>query len=137
MFCISVQFILFYAILFLHLFLTILRKYRQYPKWLERRVHVVAPNKRAFSGPLTMYHDIKKAMQLYALPPYSIFCLFFFPFFLFLLRYFCHSRFLYPKLPYGIDTTNRIFVCNFICYFVLLIYLFINISVLIYCIERT
>eukprot|EP00026_Physarum_polycephalum_P002630 Phypoly_transcript_02638.p1 GENE.Phypoly_transcript_02638~~Phypoly_transcript_02638.p1 ORF type:complete len:903 (+),score=166.28 Phypoly_transcript_02638:306-2711(+) len=36
----------------------------QYPKWLERRVHVVAPNKRAFSGPLTMYHDIKKAMLL-------------------------------------------------------------------------
>jgi len=36
----------------------------QYPKWLERRVHVVAPNKRAFSGPLTMYHSIKKAMQL-------------------------------------------------------------------------
>jgi aspartokinase/homoserine dehydrogenase 1 len=36
----------------------------QYPKWLERRVHVVAPNKRAFSGALNVYHDIKKAMQL-------------------------------------------------------------------------
>eukprot|EP01113_Clastostelium_recurvatum_P042813 TRINITY_DN6979_c0_g1_i2.p1 TRINITY_DN6979_c0_g1~~TRINITY_DN6979_c0_g1_i2.p1 ORF type:complete len:342 (+),score=79.14 TRINITY_DN6979_c0_g1_i2:189-1214(+) len=37
---------------------------RLYPKWLERGVHVVAPNKKAFSGPLQLYHDIKKAMQM-------------------------------------------------------------------------
>jgi len=37
---------------------------KQYPKWLEWGVHVVAPNKRAFSGPLDLYHEIKKAMQL-------------------------------------------------------------------------
>ncbi len=39
--------------------------HRLYPKWLERRVHVVAPNKRAFSGPLELYNEIKRAMQLY------------------------------------------------------------------------
>lgn len=50
-----------------------LRSHRQYPKWLERRVHVVAPNKRAFSGSLTMYHDIKRAMQLYFSPSSSSF----------------------------------------------------------------
>lgn len=35
----------------------------QYPQWLARGLHVVTPNKKAFSGPMSLYQEIQSLTQ--------------------------------------------------------------------------